>query len=124
MELLAFYAVTCMFMAFSTWIAGLQWSGANGTGEFLNLIFREKPFILLAALGIFVISGVHMHVGKSFFSISYFENGIIWLSTSWVSFLVLWLAYGLVPNRWEVISLVFGHMGLLTALIGRAAEKT
>ncbi len=122
MELLAFYAITCAFMAFSTWMAGLQWTGANSVGEFFSLVFRDKPYILLAVILLFVISGVHMHVGKAWFGISYFENGILWLSSSWVSFVVLWLAYGLIPNRWEVLSLVFGHISLLIALIGRASE--
>ncbi|MCL1890356.1 MAG: hypothetical protein FWF99_07660 [Desulfovibrionaceae bacterium] len=122
MKLLAFYLITCAFMAFSTWLSGLQWTGANGIGQFLNLIFRDKPLILAAAVSIFVLSGIHMHVGKSFFSISYFENGIIWLSSSWVSFLILWAVYGLVPNKWEVVGLVLGQAGLFAALVGRAAS--
>lgn len=122
MELLAFYAITCLFMACSTWIAGLQWTGANGVSEFLTMIFKDKPYILLSVILIFIISGVHMHIGKAWFGITYFENGVLWLSASWVSFVVLWLSYGLVPNKWEVLSLVVGHVSLMIALIGRVVE--
>lgn len=123
MEFAVFYIITCLFMGFSTWIAGLQWCGADGVQSFLKLIFVERPFILVSTIAIFVISGVHMHIGKSFFNITYFENGIIWLSTSWVSFAVLWLAYGLKPSLWELVGSAFGQVGLFIALIGRAASN-
>ena len=122
MKLLAFYLITCAFMAFSTWLSGMIWTSANGIGQYLSLVFKDKPLILLAAVSIFVFSGIHMHLGKAFFSISYFENGIIWLSSSWVSFLILWAVYGLIPNKWEIISLALGQAGLFTALIGRASS--
>lgn len=120
MKLLLFYAITCVFMAASTWISGLQWSGANGVKEFLLMIFKDKPGILFATMIIFIIGGIHMHIGKSLFNVTYFENGIIWLSTSWVSFVVLWLAYDIVPNRWELAGSCLGQLGLLVALWGRS----
>ena len=119
MKFVLFYLITCAFMAVSTWISGLQWSGANGVKEFLFMIFRDKPGILLVTMIIFIIGGIHMHIGKSLFGITYFENGIIWLSTSWVSFVVLWLAYDIVPNRWELAGSCIGQLGLLVALYGR-----
>ena len=122
MDIALFYALTCAFMAFSTWIAGLQWCGANSVGQFLSLIFWERPLILVSTVLIFVLSGVHMHIGKAWFNISYFENGIIWLSTSWVSFVVLWLAYGLKPSIWELVGSAFGQIGLFIALIGKATN--
>jgi hypothetical protein len=120
MKMLIFYMITCGVMAMSTWLSGLQWSGADGVKEFLLLIFRDKPVILFGTILIFILGGLHMHVGKAYFDISYFENGIIWLSTSWVSFLVLWLAYDILPNRWELIGSCMGQFGLFIALYGRS----
>jgi hypothetical protein len=112
--------ITCVIMATSTLISGLQWSGANGVKEFLLMIFRDKPSILFGTILIFILSGIHMHIGKAYFNVSYFENGIMWLSTSWVSFLVLWAVYDILPNRWELLGSVMGQCGLWIALYGRA----
>lgn len=120
MKILFFYMITCVIMATSTLISGLQWSGANGVKEFLLMIFRDKPSILFGTILIFILSGIHMHIGKAYFNVSYFENGIMWLSTSWVSFLVLWAVYDILPNRWELLGSVMGQCGLWIALYGRA----
>ncbi|MEN6436955.1 MAG: hypothetical protein ABFD97_00050 [Syntrophobacter sp.] len=119
MDMALFYAVACFFMAVSALLSGIQWNEANGVQEYLKLVFLNKPFILLVTIIIFVLSGVLMQIGKINFHLSYYEISIIWLATSWVALVTLWMANGIKPSASELIGILFCHVGLAVSTFAR-----
>lgn len=121
MNIVYFYLVACLFMAISALLSGIQWSQANGVREYLRLVLFDKPFIILVTLAIFVLSGILMQVGKFHFRLTYYTISIIWLATSWVALVVLWLVNGIKPCVGEVVGLVLCHAGILVSTLTRTA---
>jgi len=111
-DIAIFYVVACVFMGISTMLSGIQWSEADGVQEYLRLVFMHKPFIILVMVVIFVLSGVMMQIGKHHFHLSYYKISIIWLATSWVAIVTLWLVKGIRPCWTELIGIVLCHLGL------------
>ena len=122
MNIAVFYLIACLFMALSAILSGIQWSEANGVREYLRLILLNKPFIVLATVAIFILSGVMMQIGKFHFRLSYYEISIIWLATSWVSLATLWLVNGIKPSWNEFIGIVFCHVGLGISTVTRISS--
>lgn len=121
MPLLLFYLLACLFMAISAMLAGIQWSEANGVGQYLQLLL-QKPFIIVVTVAVFVLSGVLTQIGKYHFSLSYYQISIIWLATSWVALITLWLFYDITPSRAELIGALVCNLGLAISIIGRAEQ--
>jgi len=114
-----YYLVACLFMGISAFLSGLQWSEANGVREYLRLVLFDKPFITLVALALFVLAGVMMQIGKRHFKLTYYEISIIWLATSWVSLVILWLISGIKPAWAELVGIAFCQGGLAVSTIAR-----
>ncbi len=119
MDVALFYAVACLFMAVSALLSGIQWNEANGVQEYLKLVFMNKPFIVLVTIVVFILSGVLMQIGKHYFHLSYYEISIIWLATSWVALVTLWIAGGIKPSSSELIGILFCHIGLAVSTFAK-----
>ncbi|MGA2225338.1 MAG: hypothetical protein ABSH41_12945 [Syntrophobacteraceae bacterium] len=119
MDVALFYGVACLFMAISAILSGIQWNEANGVQEYLKLVFLNKPFIVLITIVVFILSGILMQIGKHYFSLSYYEISIIWLATSWVALVTLWVISGIKPSVPELIGIVLCHVGLAVSTVSR-----
>ena len=119
MDVALFYGVACLFMAISAILSGIQWNEANGVQEYLKLVFLNKPFIVLITIVVFILSGVLMQIGKHYFSLSYYEISIVWLATSWVALVTLWVVSGIKPSVPELIGIVLCHVGLAVSTVAR-----
>jgi hypothetical protein len=119
MDVALFYGIACLFMAISALLSGIQWSEANGVQEYLQLVFLNKPFIVLVTILVFVLSGILMQIGKCCFHLSYYEISIIWLATSWVAMATLWVVNGIKPSSSELIGILFCHIGLAVSTIAK-----
>jgi len=124
MEVAAFYLVACLFMGISAFLAGMQWTEANGVQEYLRLVLLHKPFIIAITVIIFLLAGIMTQIGKFHFNLSYYEISIIWLATSWVSLATLWLANGIKPSWTELIGIVFCYIGLAISTLGRMSGQS
>jgi hypothetical protein len=87
--------------------------------EYLKLVFLNKPFIVLITIVVFILSGILMQIGKHYFSLSYYEISIIWLATSWVALVTLWVISGIKPSVPELIGIVLCHVGLAVSTVSR-----
>jgi len=119
--MLLFYVLACLFMSISAMLAGIQWSEANGVGQYLHLLL-EKPFIIVVTVAIFVLSGVLTQIGKYHFSLSYYQMSILWLATSWVALITLWLVYDIRPSRAELVGVLVCNLGLAISIVGRPEQ--
>jgi hypothetical protein len=123
MSVFLFYLIACLLMGLSALLSGIQWSEADGVGQYLQLLV-EKPFIVVVTIAIFIMSGILMQIGKFHFKLSYYEISIIWLATSWVSLATLWLASGIKPSWTELIGIVFCNIGLAISTLGRMSGQS
>ena len=119
MNIALFYCVACVFRCISAVLSGIQWSEANGVREYISLVLRDRPVILFVTVVIFILSGVMMQIGKHHFELTYYEISIIWLATSWVSLVTLWLVHNIKPSWPELVGIIFCHMGLAISTIAR-----